>query len=158
MLIILKKQYKLRRCGYQDNYIYLFMVKKNSLRSEWYLDYKPQQLVNMSCNFCLSFSQRTPLFFKNSTKSWSVEVLDFYFCLSVWVYVCLCICEQNADRTTPHIFTWSLLNSCLRHWLGPYWYWWPWVKGQGHSDNTSIFSWFSGNFPTLDFSSLLSKQ
>ena len=46
-------------------------------------------------------------------------------CLSV----CVCVCEQNGP-----ILMRFLLNSCLLHWLGFYWIWLPWVKGQGHCD------------------------
>ena len=48
------------------------------------------------------------------------------------------------------------LNGCLPHWLKPYWNWWPWVNGQGHSDSMSIFSsYFSVSFSTVYLSSLM---
>ena len=69
-----------------------------------------------------------------------MEGLYFYCCLSVCVSVCLSVCvsgsacEQNSSRTDTPIWTWFSLNGCLLHWLKPYWNWWPWVKGQSHSD------------------------
>ena len=53
--------------------------------------------------------------------------------------VCVSVCEQYADRTDTPILMRSSLNSCLSHTLEPYWNWWPWVKGQGHSDSISFF-------------------
>ena len=68
-------------------------------------------------------------------------------------------CEQNSSRTDEPIWTRFSLNGCLTHWLEPYWNWWPWVKGQGHSDVIRIFSsLFSVNFPTLYLSSLMFDQ
>ena len=65
-------------------------------------------------------------------------------------------CEQNSSQTDEPIWT---LNGCLPHWLEPYWIWWPWVKGQDHSDVIPIFSsLFSVNFPTLYLSSLMFYQ
>ena len=65
-------------------------------------------------------------------------------CLSVCVFVCVCVSDvfkkQNSSRTDEPIWTRFSLNGCLSHWLEPYWNWWPWVKGQGHSDSISIFS------------------
>ena len=46
--------------------------------------------------------------------------------------------QPNGCTNLDAVFT--KLNGCLPHWLGPYWYWWPWVKGQGHNDSISIFS------------------
>ena len=63
-----------------------------------------------------------------------VEGLYFYFSLSV----CLCECEQNSSRTNAPIWMRFSLNSCLLHWLGPYWNWWPWVKGLGDCDRKCI--------------------
>ena len=63
-----------------------------------------------------------------------VEGLYFYFSLSVCLSVCVCVCEQNSSRTNAPIWMRFSLNSCLLHWLKPYWNWWPWVKGQGHCD------------------------
>ena len=66
-----------------------------------------------------------------------VEGLYFHCILSVCVSVCLCVrisCEQNSSRTDEPIWTQFSLNGCLQHWLRPYWNWWPWVKGQGHSN------------------------
>ena len=60
-----------------------------------------------------------------------------FVCVCVCVCVCLCVrnsCEQNSSRTDAPIWMWFSLNGCLPHWLGPYWNWWPWVKGQGHSN------------------------
>ena len=51
-------------------------------------------------------------------------------CLSV----CVCVCEQSSRQTNGPILMRFLLNSCLLHWLGFYWIWLPWVKGQGHGD------------------------
>ena len=48
-------------------------------------------------------------------------------------FVCLCVqfsCEQNSSRTDAPIWTRFSLNGCFLHWLGPYWIWWPWLKGQ----------------------------
>ena len=46
-----------------------------------------------------------------------------FVCLCVCVSVCLSVCEQNADWTDTPILTRSSLNSCLPHWLEPYWNW-----------------------------------
>ena len=66
------------------------------------------------------------------------EIVEgLYFHSSLSVCVCLCVrisCEQNSMRTDASIWTRFSLNGCLLHWLRPYWNWWPWVKGQGHSD------------------------
>ena len=67
-----------------------------------------------------------------------MEGLYFHNSLSVCVWVCLSISEQNSSRTDAPICTQFLLNSCLPHWLRPYWNWWPLVEGQGRSDATSI--------------------
>ena len=71
-----------------------------------------------------------------STKSWRGYIFTSV-CLSVCV--CVSVCEQNADRTATPILTRSSLNGCLLQSLEPYWNWWPWFKGQGHSDVISIF-------------------
>ena len=85
--------------------------------------------------------------------------LSMCVCVCVSVSVCLSVCEQKADWTAALILTSSSLYSCLLQSLKPYWNWWPWVKGQGHSDVISIFpAQFSVNFPTLDFSPLMSDQ
>ena len=75
--------------------------------------------------------------FYTSTKSWRG-----YIFIAVCLCVCLCVrnsCEQNSSRTDAPILTRFLLNGCLQHWHGPNWNWWPWVKGQGHSDAISFF-------------------
>ena len=75
--------------------------------------------------------------FYTSTKSWRGYI---------FTAVCLCVClsrnscERNSSRTDAPIWTRFSLNGCFYHWLGPYWIWWPWVKGQGHSDVIPIFS------------------
>ena len=77
-----------------------------------------------------------------------VEGLYFHCSLSVCLCVCVCLsvclsgnsCEQNSSRTDAPIWTRFSLNGCFPHWLGPYWIWWPWVKGKGHSDVIPIFS------------------
>ena len=60
-----------------------------------------------------------------------------------FVCVSVCVsdfaCEQNSSRTDAPIWTQFSLNGCLPHWLKPYWNWWPWVEGQGHSDVIPIF-------------------
>ena len=69
-----------------------------------------------------------------------------FVCVSVCLCVCVCVCvsgtscEQNSSRTDPPIWTRFSLNGCFPHWLRPYWIWWPWVKGQGHSDVIPVFS------------------
>ena len=69
--------------------------------------------------------------FYTSTKSWRCYI---------FTAVCLCVCvrlfscEQNFSRTDALIWTRFSLNGCLMHWLRPYWNWWLWVKGQGHSN------------------------
>ena len=60
----------------------------------------------------------------------------------VCVCVCVCLmfaCEQKSSQMDGPIWMQFLLNGCFPHWLIPYWNWWPWVKGQGHSDVISIF-------------------
>ena len=68
----------------------------------------------------------------------SLQFVCVSVCLSVCVCVCVCVqlfsCEQNSSRTDAPIWTRFSLNGCLYHLLGPYWIWWPWVKGQGHGD------------------------
>ena len=61
-----------------------------------------------------------------------------FVCLCVCLFVCVCVCEQNSSRTNAPIWMRFSLNICLLHWLGPYWNWWPLVKGQGHSGAISI--------------------
>ena len=68
-----------------------------------------------------------------------VEGLYFHCSLCVCEWVSLSVSEQNSSPTEPPIWTRFSLNGCLAHWLGPYWNWWPWVKGQGHNDVISIF-------------------
>ena len=93
-----------------------------------------------------SRSQWHYIHFYTSTKSWRGYIFT-PICLCVCVCVCVCLfvcvsgtsCEQNSSRTDEPIWTRFLLNGCFLHWLGPYWYWWPWVKGQGHSDVIPIF-------------------
>ena len=78
-----------------------------------------------------------------------VELLYFLCTLSVCLSVSLCVCvsdsacEQYSSRTDAPIWTRFSLNGCLAHWLGPYWNWWPWVKGQDHSGVISIFFFIS---------------
>ena len=60
-------------------------------------------------------------------------------CVSVCLWVCLNACKQNSSWTDAPIWTRFSLNACLLHWLKPYWNWWPWVKGQDHSDAISFF-------------------
>ena len=75
----------------------------------------------------------------------------------VCVSVCMMsACEQNYSRTDTLIWTQFSLNGCLAHWLGLYWNWWPWVKGQGHSDVTSFFLHNSLLSSLLCISALLS--
>ena len=83
--------------------------------------------------------------FYTSTKSWRGYIFTTV-CLCVCLSVCVCVCvrlfscEQNSSRTDTPIWTRFSLNGCLAHWLEPYWNWWPWVKGQGHSGSKSFFS------------------
>ena len=85
------------------------------------------------------------LTFYTSTKSWRGYIFT-PVCLCVCVSVCLSVCvsgtfcEQNSSRMNAPIWTRFSLNGCFSDWLGPYWIWWPWVKGQGHSDVIPIFS------------------
>ena len=81
-------------------------------------------------------------------------------CVFVGVSICLCVClsvclsvNKISSRTDQSI----LLSDCLTNWLWPYWNWCPRVKGQGHSDVISIFSWFSVTFPSVDLSTMMIK-
>ena len=66
-------------------------------------------------------------------------------CLSMSLSVCLSMCSTLLVNNIPAercidlgaVFAKRLLM--LAHWFGPYWNWWPWVKGQGHSGSISIF-------------------
>ena len=78
------------------------------------------------------------LYCYTSTKSWTGYIL-IAICLCVCVSVQLNSCEQNSSRTDESIWTRFSLYGCLEHWPKPYWNWWLWVKGQGHSDSISIF-------------------
>ena len=82
----------------------------------------------------------------NSTKSW----MGYYTFTKPWrgyiftanclsVSLCVCACEQNSSRIDEPIWTQFLLNGCLPPWIESYKNWWPWVKGQGHSDVIPIF-------------------
>ena len=78
-----------------------------------------------------------------STKSWRGYTLTaICLCVCVCVSVCMSLCEQNSNRTNRLIWTRFSLNSCLLHWLGPYWNWWPCVKGQGHCDCKCTSKWW----------------
>ena len=60
--------------------------------------------------------------------------LSLCVCVSVCLSVSLCVrisCEQNSSRTVEPIWMRFSLNGCSN--------WWPWVKGQGHSDVIPIF-------------------
>ena len=76
-----------------------------------------------------------------STKSWRGYIFTSV-CLCVCVSVCVSnfSCEQNSSQTDAQIWTRFSLNGCFLHWLKPYWIWWPWVKGQGHSDVIPVLS------------------
>ena len=92
------------------------------------------------------------LSFYTSTKSWRGYIF-------ITVCTCVRVSESVCQWTKAPIWTRFSLNGCLRHWLGPYWNWWPWVKGQGHNDVIPIFSsWFSVNFSTLYLSSRMFDQ
>ena len=62
-------------------------------------------------------------------------------CMCVGVCVCVCVClSLNKCRSNRYKdFDAVLNNSCLPQRLRSYWDWWLWVKGQGHSNVTSIF-------------------
>ena len=66
--------------------------------------------------------------------------------------VCLCVClsvclsvqhclwtKSQRKRMSSPIWTRFSLNGCLPHWLKPYRYWWPLVKGQGQWRNSHFF-------------------
>ena len=80
------------------------------------------------------------LFYTSTNRGGFIFSLQFV-CVSVCLSVCVSgySCEQNSSRTDTLIWTRFSLNGCLHHWLGPYWNWWPWIKGQGHSGSKSIF-------------------
>ena len=48
------------------------------------------------------------------------------------MFVYLSVSEQNSRTRFS-------LNGCLQHWLISNWNWWPWVKGERHSDVILIF-------------------
>ena len=50
--------------------------------------------------------------------------------------------EQNSSQTDAPILMRCSINSCLSHWLGHYWNWWPWVKGKGDCDRKCISKWW----------------
>ena len=50
-------------------------------------------------------------------------------CLCVCLSVCLSVCQwTNSSRTEEPIWTQSLLNDCLPHWLRPYWNGWSFIS------------------------------
>ena len=71
-----------------------------------------------------------------------VEGLYFHCSWSVCLSVCVTgsACEQNFSQRDDPFWTRFSLTGCLPHWLELYWNWWPWVKGQGHSNVIPIFS------------------
>ena len=80
----------------------------------------------------------------SSTKSWrgyifTAVCLSVCLCVCVCLSLCLSVSKQNSSRMDTLIWTRFSLNGCLPQWLKPYWNWWHWIKGRGHSDNISIF-------------------
>ena len=86
------------------------------------------------------------LFFLTPPRNRGGVIFSLQFvCVSVCLCVCLSVCPTRLVNKIPaermHRFARCfLLNGCFPHWLGPYWIWWPWVKGQDHSDVIPIFS------------------
>ena len=62
------------------------------------------------------------LFFTSPQNCWGVIFSLQFVCVSVYA------CEQYASRMDEPVWTRFSLNSCLLHWLGYYWNWWPKVK------------------------------
>ena len=71
-----------------------------------------------------------------------------YVCVCVCMYVCVCLCVCVSDCLSVNkvsseqmhgFWMWLFLNSCLLHWLGPYWIWRPCLKGLGHCDLKCVF-------------------
>ena len=91
-----------------------------------------------------------PSFYTILWRGYIFTLVCLFVCLSVCLSVCLCVCmcvyvsgyscEQNSSQTDKTIWTRFSPNGCLLHWLEPYWIWWLWLKGQGHSDVIPIFS------------------
>ena len=52
----------------------------------------------------------------------------------VCVCVCVCVCLSVRLWTKCRSNRYSDFDAVLLQSLEPYWNWWPWVKGQGHSD------------------------
>ena len=86
------------------------------------------------------------LFNYTITKSWRGYIFTpVCLCVCVCLSLCVSVCPDflwTKFRPNAQIWTLFLLNGCLQLWLEPYWNWWPWVKGPGHSDSIwlSIFS------------------
>ena len=62
------------------------------------------------------------------------QLLSVYHTVCQSLNLCLSVSEQNSSRMDVPTWTRFSLNGCLPHWLGPYWNWLPWVKGQGYID------------------------
>ena len=117
------------------NFQHIYQVLSNSVQEIWCSK-------KHSDTFTSSYKIYIMLIFTPPRNRGGVIFSLQFVC--VWVCVSVCVsnfsCEQNSSRTDAPIWTRFSLNGCLPHWLGPYWIWWPWVKGQGHSDVISIFS------------------
>ena len=115
-----------------------FQIRNLSTFLFWYFLFAallPEKICSKS-----KIKGKTPKYCYTSLKSWRGCIFTPVFlcvCVCVCVSVCLCVlisCEQSSSQTDAPIWTRFSLDGCVLHWLGPYWNWWPWVKGQGHGD------------------------
>ena len=83
--------------------------------------------------------------------------VGIYMCVCLCLFVCLSVSRQNSSRTDTLIWTQFSLNTCLLHWLAPYWNRCPLVKVQGHmnSDAISFSLLHNSQIPSLLWISVL---
>ena len=135
---------------------YLLRVAYRSSLSDdlWFRPINSYENTKLSSSFPVPLTHAL-LQSTKSRRGYIFTAVCLYVCLSVCVCVRLNSCEQNSSRTDEPIRTRFSLNGCLQHWLGPYWNWWPWVKGQGHRVVIPIFLLNSLLTSLLSISTLL---
>ena len=110
------------------NILYTYVIKI------WY--FKSNCIALQSDRILLNVSE-LPLITPPRNRGVVIFSLQFVcVCEPVCLSVCLCVSvsERNSSRTGALIWMRFMLHDWLLLWLGPYWNWWPFVKGQGHSN------------------------